>query len=49
MNILLKNQDKVSWIGSNEIYMNELRKEFDLTNESPIRSGNLFNIRSWIL
>jgi alpha-L-rhamnosidase len=36
---IIKNQDKVFWIGSTEIYMNELRKEFNIINESPIRAA----------
>ncbi len=35
----MKNQDQVHWISSNEIYMNEIRKEFHITNESPIRTA----------
>ncbi len=34
---MVKNQDEVDWIALREIYMNELRKEFNVTNESPIR------------
>jgi hypothetical protein len=39
---IIKNQDKIHWIGSTEIYMNELRKEFNITNESPIRTATCF-------
>ena len=35
----MKNNENVHWIGSTEIYMNELRKEFNITNDSPIRSA----------
>ena len=34
--------DEVNWIGSTEIYMNELRKEFNVSNASPIRTATAF-------
>jgi len=33
--------DDVHWIGSTQIYMNELRKEFNVSIASPIRSATL--------
>lgn len=39
---IIKNQEKAHWIGSNEIYMNELRKEFNITNENSIRTAIAF-------
>lgn len=36
-----KNAD-VNWIGSTQIYMNELRKEFSVPNTSPIKSATVF-------
>ncbi len=39
--LMQKNAD-VNWIGSTQIYMNELRKEFTIPNTSPIRTATLF-------
>ncbi|CAF1122091.1 unnamed protein product [Adineta ricciae] len=39
---LLDHNDEVSWIGSTQIYMNELRKEFNVSNTSPIQSATVF-------
>ncbi|CAF2739263.1 unnamed protein product [Rotaria sp. Silwood2] len=34
--------NQVNWIGSTQIYMHELRKEFNVSNTSPIRSATVF-------
>ena len=39
--LVRKNVD-VNWIGSTQIYMNELRKEFNVPSASPIRTATLF-------
>ncbi|UJR36739.1 hypothetical protein I4U23_029454 [Adineta vaga] len=39
---LLEKSDEVYWIGSTQIYMNELRKEFNVSSTSQIRSATLF-------
>lgn len=39
---LLDKNDEVNWIGSTQIYMNELRKEFNVSNFSPIRTATVF-------
>jgi alpha-L-rhamnosidase len=39
---LIQNNDQVNWIGSTQIYMNELRKEFNVPNTSPIRTATVF-------
>ncbi|CAF4075806.1 unnamed protein product [Rotaria sordida] len=39
---LMDHNDEVNWIGSTQIYMNELRKEFNVPNTSPIRSATIF-------
>ncbi|UJR17759.1 hypothetical protein I4U23_004657 [Adineta vaga] len=38
---LIDHKDEVNWIGSTQIYMNELRKEFNVSNTSPIRSATV--------
>lgn len=38
---VLQNLETVHWIGSDEIYMNELRKEFHLPLESSIRTATV--------
>lgn len=39
---LMGKNDEVNWIGSTQIYMNELRKEFTVSNASPIKSATVF-------
>ncbi|CAF3720497.1 unnamed protein product [Rotaria sp. Silwood1] len=39
---LMDHNDEVYWIGSTQIYMNELRKEFSVPDTSPIRSATVF-------
>lgn len=39
---LMDHNDEIHWIGSTQIYMNELRKEFNVSNSSPIRSATVF-------
>ena len=39
---LMNHNDEVYWIGSTQIYMNELRKEFGVPNTSPIRLATVF-------
>lgn len=39
---LVRKNDDVHWIGSTQIYMNELRKEFNVPSSSPIRTATLF-------
>ncbi len=39
---IMQKNDQVNWIGSTQIYMNELRKEFNVPNTSPIRSATVF-------
>jgi alpha-L-rhamnosidase len=39
---ILQKNDEVHWIGSTQIYMNELRKEFNIPNASPIRTATVF-------
>ncbi|CAF2633920.1 unnamed protein product [Rotaria sp. Silwood2] len=39
---LMDYNDEVFWIGSTQIYMNELRKEFSVPDTSPIRSATVF-------
>ncbi|CAF4205878.1 unnamed protein product [Rotaria sp. Silwood2] len=34
--------NQVNWIGSTQIYRHELRKEFNVSNTSPIRSATVF-------
>ena len=41
-NYLIQRNDVASWIGSTQIYMNELRKEFTVPNASPIKSATVF-------
>lgn len=39
---LLNHNDEVNWIGSTQIYMNELRKEFNVSIASSIRTATVF-------
>lgn len=39
---IMEKNDEVHWIGSTQIYMNELRKEFNVPNTSPIRTATVF-------
>ena len=39
---LMDLNDEVNWIGSTEINMNELRKEFNVSNANPIRTATAF-------
>jgi alpha-L-rhamnosidase len=39
---LMRRNDDIHWIGSNKIYMNELRKEFNVSYNSSIRSATVF-------
>jgi alpha-L-rhamnosidase len=39
---IMQKNDEVNWIGSTQIYMNELRKEFNVPNASPIRTATVF-------
>jgi len=39
---IMERNDQVNWIGSTQIYMNELRKEFNVPNTSPIRTATVF-------
>lgn len=39
---VIDHNDEVYWIGSTQIYMNELRKEFGVSNTSRIRSATAF-------
>ena len=39
---LKRKNDQVNWIGSTKIYMNELRKEFNIPNTSPIKTATVF-------
>ena len=39
---LMEKNDDVFWIGSTQIYMNELRKEFNISDQSPIRTATIF-------
>lgn len=39
---LQRKNDDVHWIGSTQIYMNELRKEFNVPSTSPIQAATLF-------
>jgi alpha-L-rhamnosidase len=36
---IMSKNDSLMWIGSNQINMNELRKEFQVSNSSPIQSA----------
>jgi alpha-L-rhamnosidase len=38
---IMAQNDDVNWIGSTQIYMNELRKEFNIPNASPIRTATV--------
>ena len=38
---LMEKNDQANWIGSTQIYMNELRKEFNVSNASPIQSATV--------
>ncbi|CAF4188391.1 unnamed protein product [Rotaria sordida] len=39
---IMQHNNEVYWIGSTQIYMNELRKEFNVPNDSPIRTAIAF-------
>ncbi|CAF1673584.1 unnamed protein product, partial [Adineta ricciae] len=39
---LMQRNDDVNWIGSTQIYMNELRKEFNVSSTSAIRTAIAF-------
>ncbi|CAF1125713.1 unnamed protein product [Adineta steineri] len=39
---ILSKNDSLMWIGSNQINMNELRKEFQISNSSPIQSAVVY-------
>ena len=39
---IMQHDDEVHWIGSTEIYMNELRKEFNVSNANTIRTATAF-------
>jgi alpha-L-rhamnosidase len=39
---IMQKNDDANWIGSTQIYMNELRKEFSIPNASPIRTATAF-------
>ncbi|CAF3685894.1 unnamed protein product [Adineta steineri] len=38
---IMQKNDDVHWIGSTQIYMNELRKEFNVSSTSPIRTATV--------
>ncbi|CAF2398731.1 unnamed protein product [Rotaria sp. Silwood2] len=39
---IMQRNNEVYWIGSTQIYMNELRKEFNVSSDSPIRTATAF-------
>ncbi|CAF2150374.1 unnamed protein product [Rotaria magnacalcarata] len=39
---IMQLNDQVNWIGSTQIYMNELRKEFNVSSDSPIRTATAY-------
>lgn len=39
---IMQLDDQAAWIGSTQIYMNELRKEFNVSNASPIRTATAY-------
>lgn len=39
---LMKLKDTAQWIGSTQINMNELRKEFNVPNQSPIQNATVY-------